>query len=568
MKKIFLLILSVCQVFTLAAQKKSPKWVDRANKAIFTIEVTSKEGGTKTGSGFFIQENGEAVSSYELFKNADKAVAITQGGEKLQITQILGADDMYGVIRFKVSVPKKAIFLPVAKISPAINSIIYLPPSDKDQNLDQGAISEITKVNSAYDYYKITMPLPSSKEGYPLINEAGEVFALAQIDASGKENTYGISVAYIQSLQTAVSDMLKRSFSEIGIRKAWSQDVDEAQISLILYASQQDAKTYLETLSDFIKTFPNSTEGYYSRASHYTYNRNALASTEAEQLQMLDMALNDLESVAKLTKNKGEVYYNRAKLILSVIASDSTLTYKNWNIKTVEENIQKAIAEEDIPLYRKLEGDIAFFKEEYEKAFDSYSIVNNSEAASGASFYMAAKSKQQLSGYNFMEVSALFDSAVAKSPANEAAEYLLESIDMKMQSGLYEQAINSYNLYYLIMEGNVSGDFYYYREQAKFRANDLEGALKDIEMAILVNSPNAILYAERAAIYLRLQDMENAQKSAEKAIEVEPDFASAYRILGLSLIRQEKKTEACVHLNKAKELGDRIVERLISENCN
>ncbi|MDR2916169.1 MAG: tetratricopeptide repeat protein [Tannerella sp.] len=568
MKKVLILILTVCQAITIAAQKKNPKWVDKADKAIFTIETTTKEGTTKSGPGFFIQENGEAVSSYDLFRKAEKAIVITSGGERLQVTQILGADDMYSVIRFKVSVPKKTIFLPVAKVLPAMNSVAYLPPSKEEKNLTQGAISEITKINGAYDYYKIDMPLPKSQEGYPLLNEAGEVFALTQVDASGKGKTFGISVAYIQSLHATATDMLKRTYSEIGIRKAWASNIEEAQISLLLYSSQQDAKTYLETLSDFIATFPNSPDGYNSRASHYAFHRKELASAENEQLQMLDMAWNDLESAAKYTKNKGDIYYNKAKLIFGTVASDSMLQYKDWNMETAKANIQKAIAEEDLPVYRQLEGDIAFYEKDFEKAYNSYSTVNNSPAASGSSYYLAAKSKQQIGGSNIMEIISLMDSATAKSPVNEAAVYLLENVDLKMQAGLYDQVVKDYDMYYLMAGGNVSDEFYYYREQAKFRSGNFEGALEDINKAISINGTNAIFYAEKASVYLRLKDLPKAQECAEKAIEIAPDFASAYRILGVSLVRQDKKTEACTHFNKAKELGDPVVEKLIKENCN
>ena len=568
MKKILILIFSICQAITITAQKKNPKWVDNAGNAIFTIEATEKNGTTKTGYGFFIMENGEAVASYECFRNTEKAVAITSAGERLQITQIFGADDMYGVIRFKVAVPKKTVFIPVAKTFPALNSIAYLPPSREVKNLSQGVISEITKVKSTYDYYKISMPLPKSQENYPLLNEAGEVFALAQVDASGKGNTYGISVAYIQSLSSSTMDMLKKTYSDIGIRQAWSQNFDEAQVALFLYASQQDAKTYLETLNDFIATFPNNSEGYYRRANHYASNRKELASSENEQIQMLDMAWNDLESVAKYSNNKSEAFFNKARLIFGVIANDSTLKLKNWNIEFIEENLRKAIAGGETPAYRHLEGDVAFFKGDYEKAYNSYSIVNQSESASGQSFYLAAKSLQQISGHNFLEVITLIDSAVQKSPVNEAMVYVLENVDLKMRSGLYEQAVKDYDLYYLLSGGNVYDDFYYYREQAKFRAGNLEEALKDIDKAIQINGTAALYYAEKASVYLRMQDLPKAQENAEKAIEVEPEFAPSYRILGISLVRQDKKEDACKHFNKAKELGDTAVERLITENCN
>jgi hypothetical protein len=474
---------------------------------------------------------------------------------------------MYDVIRFKVAVPKKISWLPVAKLSPALNASVYLPPSKEEKNLMQGIISEISKMNNIYDYYQIDMPLPQSQVGFPLLTESGEVFALTQADASGKGKTYGVSVAYIQSIQPSATDMFKRTYFDIGIRQAWTS-FEEAEISIMLYASLQDAATYLETLNDFVASFPNRTEGYINRASHYAFRRKELASTENEQLQFLDNAWNDLESAAKFFKNKGDGFYNKARIVFGVVANDSLLSYKNWNLKTVEDNLRRAISEANLPAYRHLEGELAFVQGNFEKAYTSFTFVNQSSESSGTSFYLAAKSKQQTDGVNLLDITPLLDSAAAKSHPEIAAAYLLENIEIKLELGLYDQVVNDYNKYFSAMNGNVSDVFYYYRQQAKFRSGDLEGALKDIEMAILIDNTNALFFAEKAAICLRFNDISNAQASVVKAIELDPDFASSYRILGVCLVRQEKKAEACVHFNKAKELGDPLVERLIRDNCN
>jgi tetratricopeptide (TPR) repeat protein len=563
MKKVFILLLTVLQTIPLVAQKKAPKWVDKAAKAIITIETTTKDGLVKTGNGFFVRENGEAVASYDLFKNAEKAAVTTSDGEKLPVTRILGADDMYGVVRFKVDAPKKTIFLIPAKTAMQTGSMAFILPPGAAGEPVQGAISEITKVKGAYDYYKVEAPLSKSQESYPLLTVDGEVFALAQVDALGQGKTYGISAAYIQSLQIASMDLFRHTYSDIGIRKAWPQSADDAQITLLLYASREDAPAYLETLNDFIATFPGNPEGYVSRASHYAYYHKELAVSGS-----LDLALEDLDRAGKLTKNKGEVYFNKAKLIFGTATGDSTFRHENWDVATAEGYLQKAIAEDDLPLYRQLEGDIALYNGDYEKAYQAYSTVNQSPMASGTSFYLAAKSRQQMPEHNYIEVIALLDSAVAKSPATDAQAYLLESVELKMQAGAYEQAVKDYNQYFILTGGSVGDGFYYYRGQARFRSNDFEGALRDVEKAIFFNSGNAIYHAEMASIYLRLQNPAKAQECAEKAIALDPEFASAYRILGVSLIRQEKKAEACKPFEKAKELGDPVVDKLIKENCN
>jgi Tfp pilus assembly protein PilF len=565
--KFHFFLLLICNISFASAQKK-PKWVDKSSKALISIETTTKEGATKTGNGFFIREDGIAVSSYSLFNKASKATVTTSTGETLMVTEILGADEIYGVVRFKVAVPKKTPFIQNSSTVPAVGEILYILPSSQEPNLSQGKISEITKIKGTYNYYKVDMPLHASQENYPMLNDQGQVLAMTQVDASGKGNTYGISVEYINSLAVTSMDLLKRTYSDIGIRKAWPESFDEAQISLLLYTSQQDSKTYLETVSDFINAFPTRYEGYINRAAHYVYNRSSLASSSNDENKILELAWNDLEKVSQLSQDKSIAFYEKAKLILGATSSDSTLNYGNWTMNSAEQNIQKAIElNNSNPLYHQLKGEIEFIKENYEAAYDEYMYVNNSPLATSLTFYLAAKCKQQTSGYNIMEVINLLDSAATKEKSNETPSYILENVELKMQAGLYEQAIKDYDRYYTLMGGNVNDGFYYFREQAKFRTNDLDGALKDIDKALLIDNNNTVYHAERASILLRKQDPASAQLSAQKAIELDPEFSSAYRILGICLIRQDKKQEACPYLEKAKELGDTLVEKLIKDNC-
>ena len=104
-------------------------------------------------------------------------------------------------------------------------------------------------------------------------------------------------------------------------------------------------------------------------------------------------------------------------------------------------------------------------------------------------------------------------------------------------------------------------------EQAKFRAGDLEGALKDIQAAIQGSPSTPDYYAEEASIYVRQQKYEEALKSIERAIAIAPGFGACYRLRGVCYVRLEKKTEACEAFNKAKELGDPLAGKLIKEHC-
>lgn len=574
MKRILLLIFICCQCLSAVAQKNAPKWIDKAKKAVFTITTYGKDGNQlSTGNGFFISESGEALSSYTLFKGAFKATVTDTEGKTFPVASILGADELYDVVKFQVSIPKKIAFLPVAADPVANGTVVYLLPYSTGKNaaFSSGAITEVSKLKDPYNYYKLAIPLESAQLNAPLLTPEGQVLGLAQADASGKKDiSYGLSAAYANSLAITSADFLNTVYTNIGIKRGWPKEIDQATVALYLINSMQDAKKQLETVNDFIASFPNSSEGYLSRASLYAYNRSLLAATPAEEANYLTMAFDDIHTASKFDTKTGEVYYNQAKLIFGVASGDTTLNNPAWTMDAAMEAIQKAIKEEDQPAYQQLLGDLYFNQQQYQQAYDTYMIVNNSELASSGSYYFAAKAKENISGFNIGDVIALLDKAIEKcgtSMPPEAGTYILERIDWKLRLSQYAEAVADYNLYETLLTGQISPNFYFLREQAKFRAGDLEGALADIQEAIHASPQTPDYYAEEASVYVRLQKYQEALESIKKAIEIAPDFAACYRLRGVCYVRLEKKAEACEALNKAKELGDPVADKLIKEHC-
>lgn len=574
MRRIVLLIIICCQVFVAGAQKKAPKWLEKQKKAVVSVTTYGKDNKQlHSGTGFFVTENGDVLSAYSLFKGAEKATVTDAEGKVFPVASILGADELYDVIKLKVSVPKKVVCFTLAPEPVAVGSAVYLLPysTTKTGDYKEGLITEVSKLKEPFSYYKMAIPLESTQVNAPLLTADGAVFGLAQEDASGKkEDSYAVSAGYANSLAITSADAFNSVYNNIGIRKAWPEKVEQAQVSLYLMGNTQDPQTYLETLNDFIATFPQSADGYLSRASHYAYNRTELADTPDEQLKLLDLALADIQAAAGHSDKKGDVWYNRAKLISGIAAVDTTLKDEKWSLSAAMQAIQQAIQEEDLPVYRQLEGDLYFSENQFEQAFDSYMKVNNSDMASSASYYWAAKAKQNVPGVNFGELIALLDSAIAKCgtpPSKEAAPYILERVELRTKLMQYPEAIADYDLYYNVLNGQVNESFYFYREQAKFRQGDLEGALADIQTAIKLSPDAPDYYAEEASVYVRKQDYEKALTSIENALKLAPDFAACYRLRGVCYVRLKKKAEACEALNKAKELGDPVADKLIKENC-
>jgi tetratricopeptide (TPR) repeat protein len=557
-----------------AGAQKAPKWVNKAGKAVVRVTTFDKNGRQiNATAGFFVTETGEALSAYSLFKGAARATVADNEGNVYPVTHIIGADDLYDVIRLKVAVPKKTPFLPLAADPQPVGATAFLLPystTGKESAFRQGEVMEVSKAKDPYSYYKVSIPLEKEQANSPLLLPSGEVFALAQEDAAGKKgHAYGVSAAYVSALKQTTSDLFNTVYTHILIRKAWPEDVGQAAVALFLQAGRQDAQAYLLTLDDFIATFPNDADGYLSRASHYADKRGELAADAAGQADCLNRASADLQKAEALSLNKGEASYNRAKLIYAVAAGDSTLG-SQWSAAAALTAIRKAIMEEDLPHYRELEGNICFFMGDFQAAYDAYMRVNNGASPSADSYYLAAKSLENIPGAQIGDLVALLDSAIARMGEplpREAAPYLLERVEHKNQLSLFAQAVEDYNLYYALVEGQVNDSFYFFREQAKSRAGDNDGALGDIRSAIAINPQMPDYYAEEAALHVRMHNYDAALAGVQKALELAPDFAACYRIRGICLTRSDKKDQACEAFNKARELGDPLAARLIREHC-
>lgn len=127
MKKILLLF-----AITLMAQCAfaQPKWLEKAKRAVFSVVTYDKDGKMlNSGNGFFVSEDGVALSDYSLFKGAHRAVIVNYEGKEMPVESIMGADDMYDVLKFKVAITEKKVpALPLAAVAPAVGAEVYLLP--------------------------------------------------------------------------------------------------------------------------------------------------------------------------------------------------------------------------------------------------------------------------------------------------------------------------------------------------------------------------------------------------------------------------------------------------------
>ena len=567
MKKI--LILPFLLFFLIqGSMAQTPKWVEKAKRAVFSVVTYDKNDKMlNTGNGFFVSEDGLALSDYTLFKGAERAVVITSEGKQMPVSLILGANDMYDVIKFRVAITEKKVpALIVAKTAPAVGADAWMLPYSTQKSIAcvTGKVKEVSKVAGEYHYYTLGMQMKDKMVSCPVMNAEGQVFGIAQ-KSSGIDTVttcYAAGAAFAMAQKISALSLGDAALKKIGIRKGLPETEDQALVYLFMASSSLSGDDYEKLLDDFIRQFPAHADGYLRRANYY-------AAKGKDDQTWYDKAVADFNQALKVAQKKDDVYYNIGKLMYAYQLSKPEKTYKDWTYDTALQNVRQAIAIDPLPIYIQMEGDILFAQQDYAGALAAYEKVNASNIASPATFFSAAKTKELAKG-DPKEVVALMDSCIARCPqpiTADFAPYLLERAQMNMNAGQPRNAMLDYDAYHTAVKGEVNDVFYYYREQAALKARQFQRALDDIVKAIEMNPTDLTYQAEHAVVNLRVGRYEEAIQILNNILKADPKYAEAYRLLGLCQIQLKKTDEACGNFKKAKELGDPNVDELITKYC-
>ena len=567
MKKI--LILPLLLFFLIqGSMAQTPKWVEKAKRAVFSVVTYDKNDKMlNTGNGFFVSEDGLALSDYTLFKGAERAVVITSEGKQMPVSLILGANDMYDVIKFRVAITEKKVpALIVAKTAPAVGADAWMLPYSTQKSIAcvTGKVKDVSKVAGEYHYYTLSMHMKDKMVSCPVMNAEGQVFGIAQ-KSSGIDTVttcYAAGAAFAMAQKISALSLGDAALKKIGIRKGLPETEDQALVYLFMASSSLSGDDYEKLLDDFIRQFPANADGYLRRANYY-------AAKGKDDQAWYDKAVADFNQALKVAQKKDDVYYNIGKLIYAYQLSKPEKTYKDWTYDTALQNVRQAIGIDPLPIYIQMEGDILFAQQDYAGALAAYEKVNASNIASPATFFSAAKTKELAKG-DPKEVVALMDSCIARCPqpiTADFAPYLLERAQMNMNAGQPRNAMLDYDAYHTAVKGEVNDVFYYYREQAALKARQFQRALDDIVKAIEMNPTDLTYQAEHAVVNLRVGRYEEAIQILNNILKADPKYAEAYRLLGLCQIQLKKTDEACGNFKKAKELGDPNVDELITKYC-
>lgn len=549
-------IITLALIFSTTMIAQTPKWTKNAAKSIFRLTTIKADGSINASSnGFFVSNDGCCVSNYTPFVGAAKATVIDAEGKEYDVVEIMGANDMYDVAKFRINA--KTIGIQIAQTPDTTDAGVWLIPYTMKHEAEAkaGMMKKSEIFDGNYHYYTFTLSAPENSVSCPIFNNSGQAIALMQQPAKqGDTLSYGVSASYVAQLKTNALSVSDPALRTLSIPLALPDEQNQAAVFLLMAASGDSLK-YVQTIHSYIEKFPSATEGYFALAQLEVNNND------------FEAAKRDMDTSIKVADKKDDAHYNYSKLIYQKQLYKSDKPYKEWTYERANEEAQKAYDINPQPMYKYMQANILFAQQKYDDAYNTYMALTKTSLRNAEIFYDAARCKMLSKASNDV-VLALLDSTLSLYPTpyvSEAAPYLFARAQYRVQAKHYRDAVADYNEYERLKPNSLSPEFYYIREQAEAEGRLYKPALDDIQTAVQ-KAPNEPVYiAEQGALQLRLGMYKEAEQSARQCINVDAKYSDAYVILGMSQIHQEKKNDGLANLNKAKELGNEQADALIKK---
>lgn len=545
-----------CLLLAAASYAQTPSWAKKASQAVFTLKTFDANGQLLASSnGFFVSENGEAVSSFAPFKGAQRGIVIDSQGKEWEVESIIGINDMYDVAKFQVST-KKPTALTVSTVAADNGASVWLLPYSvkKVPVCPKGTVEKTEQFQGSYTYYTLNMAYQEQHTNCPILNGSGEVIGMLQPAAGDKGDvSYAVSAQFASELKMNGLTINDASLRTTAIPTAIPNEKEQALLALYVGSSTMDSLQYAGFIERFIAKFPNLPDGYIYRA-----RMSAAKGQYAE-------ADNDMKRAIKVADNKDDAHYQYAQLITQKLLLKSD-DYTPWTLDLALSEAQEAYRCNPMPVYKQQQAEILYSQKKYNEAFNLYQELTNGELRTADLFYAAAQCKLQLDDKE--AAIAQMDSAVnmfSKPYLKTAAPYLLARAQMLNDAGKYRLAVNDYNEYEQLMKAQLSAGFYYIRQQAEVQGHLYQQALNDINKAIEMSPSEPLYHMEKASLQLRVGQTKEAEETAKECIRLAPEESDGYLFLGVAQCVNNQKAEGLKNLQKAKELGNGQAQGLIDK---
>lgn len=491
--KALLVVLALVSFAACKQEKTIKEIIADTKQATFTIYTYDEYGSPSgSGSGFFIDENGTGITNYHVLVGATKAIIKTADSIEYEIKEILASDKKWDVAKFVVDKPEDKAFsyLVFANAMVEQGDKVYniSAPLGLEHTVSEGIVSSLRE-DSHGKVVQITAPISPGSSGSAILNEKGDVIAIATFYKQGGQNlNFGVAIDDAKLATLTKNDLMKKN--------AHLKKSDEFIILNI--PSERDGAVTLHAL-EFKKdatvaylSFTNLNMAYDNWVIWCELNKGdeGFMITDLERNKKYHVVSSTLgtdkpngNSVPLASNYRFKVYFPAIKDELNNIDVTYGTTSRAWRFTNIW-----------LDEYR---DHIAYDSDKYLKEY-AYSTMHSGDLA---------------------EASSIFSTILDKDPedvqALNAMGIISYVIDNNMDAYYYfTQAIETH-------PNNTLG--YHNRAYLHKYQQDYNKALDDITKAINIDSAQPDNYVLRGFLYVEMEKYKDAINDLTKALESE-DF--------------------------------------------
>ncbi len=546
MRRSIVIILALLLTATFCAAQKLPKKVEKARLSVTSILAYSNGELKGDGTAFFVGGNGDVVLSYMLARKSDSIAVIDTKGKVRPVLGIVGLNNLYDCVRVRVAADKKIPYLSVSHSAVPVGDELYMLSYGKKNSGEVKRVS-VAAVDSFYShaYYTLDIKMQEGYASLPLVNANGELVAIMQPMTAGDTCSYAIGSTVYEKLVTTSVTYGRGHYNDMGIRTLLPDEKDAALSCMYMQAVLGDSASYGNVVDEFINAFPESYEGYMSKAEFLAVHCRDIEAADAQWEKSLSLA-----------EKPAEVYFNKAKTFSSIIYDGDTVSHNALSVDNVIAMLDKAIAADSLPVYVYYKAGRLYDAGRYDEAYGCYMSLVGADIEQDGVYANASQCQRILKNYD--AAIELMDSAVNRAMErnkDDALPLVFERGLMKDSVGRHREAVMDYNYYEENSAVRLGGTFYYIRSQAEVKCKMYQQALNDLERAISIAPGYALFYFEKGLLCYRLNLLDEAVTAFEAAKEIDPESSDIYYLLGCSYSKSGNRSLAEENLNKAISLG-------------
>lgn len=464
--------------------------IEDAKQATVTVYTFDEYGAPMgKGSAFFIDKDGTAITNYHVLNGATKATVKTADNKEFEIDSIICSNREKDIVKFAIKNPsgEKFEYLKLSDQEPKQGDKIYniSAPMGLEHTLSDGMISAIRN-DSHGEIIQVTTPISEGSSGSALINEEGEVVAVATFLIKGGQSlNFGVRLTDDILALITENDFAKRnskfnSQDNFIIINTSASNTPNVRLNAIEFKKQATVAYFSITNLDLTNqqiplylTLNGEDKGMYIRdvasGKKYYISSSNLGSTR-----------NDADTVNIATTKQFKVFFppvkNAEKLTEIEIADKSKgWTFENINLAECRNSLRYDMSSfhKNYAYERMNEGDLDTSSGIFAQILDENPEDADALNALGIIAYVQGNKKDAMD---------LFTQAIETNPTSE--------VGYNNRACLY------------IDESQV------------------DKALSDLKKSIGIN-PSGDNYMKRAYLYLSLAKWEEADKDLSQVLKTE-----------------------------------------------